>query len=358
VKEFDLAIVGGGIVGVATAYLARAQQRLWRTVILEKTVIGDGATRYSLALDLPFGRTPKHKLLAEQSINYYRDWKAADPDLPIYPIRFVLVVAAQDVDRVKTSFLDDTLHFADRQERFHLEADYPSLNIPPEYRILIGANARYGLPQAAACSLARKACAQGQVECWEGAEVIETCRDNGRFLIATADSRTVVAKRLVLAIGPWMTNGPATEFSRQQGVRIKKVAAIQVKHCPRPDTPVLYFVAEDAFLLPDHDLGCYWFSFTSTEWDCAPQSLRPTIAAADREQALLVLEKYGLEFERYWSETRVFCDAYAPDRTPLVAALPDTPSFVVAGACSGSGFRLAPAIAAQTLRLLSSAPQS
>jgi glycine/D-amino acid oxidase-like deaminating enzyme len=48
----------------------------------------------------------------------------------------------------------------------------------------------------------------------------------------------------------------------------------------------------------------------------------------------------------------VFCDAYTPDRTPLVSALDSAGRVVFAGGANGSGYRLAPAIAAETVDLL------
>jgi glycine/D-amino acid oxidase-like deaminating enzyme len=48
----------------------------------------------------------------------------------------------------------------------------------------------------------------------------------------------------------------------------------------------------------------------------------------------------------------VFCDAYSPDREPVVRALDAGARLIFAGAASGSGYRLAPAIAAECTDLL------
>jgi glycine/D-amino acid oxidase-like deaminating enzyme len=55
---------------------------------------------------------------------------------------------------------------------------------------------------------------------------------------------------------------------------------------------------------------------------------------------------------------RVFCDAYSPDGEPVVCALADTGRIVFAGAASGSGYRLAPAIATQAVDLLLGEPSA
>jgi glycine/D-amino acid oxidase-like deaminating enzyme len=55
---------------------------------------------------------------------------------------------------------------------------------------------------------------------------------------------------------------------------------------------------------------------------------------------------------------RVFCDAYSADREPLVRALDEEGRLVFAGAANGSGYRLAPAIAAEAAHLLRTAVEN
>jgi D-hydroxyproline dehydrogenase subunit beta len=351
-EMFDLAIIGAGIVGAATAYQASTEHRDWRVVVLEKSMVGNGATRHSLALDLPFGRTPRQKWMAEESVSFFRELKAREPHFPVHQISFALVIQSQDIERLSVSFIDSRLHPADAQEQDQIEACYPGLFVPENYRILMGTNARYGIPQSAASNLIRSACAAGQVECWEGTEIAEARHQKQRYLLSAADGRTILARRVVVATGPWIVNGPWAELSRQQHIRTKKVAALQVDCCPRENTPVLYFVDEDAFLLPAREASRFWFSFTSTDWDCDPQSANLRVNANDRFLALSILNRYGLALAQHCNGARVFCDAYSPDRAPLVSAMSFAPDCVVAGAGSGSGFRLAPSIAATAIRLL------
>jgi glycine/D-amino acid oxidase-like deaminating enzyme len=47
---------------------------------------------------------------------------------------------------------------------------------------------------------------------------------------------------------------------------------------------------------------------------------------------------------------RAFCDGYAPNRLPVVTPHPDHPGLVSIRGGSGSGVRLAPALAAEALR--------
>jgi glycine/D-amino acid oxidase-like deaminating enzyme len=122
--------------------------------------------------------------------------------------------------------------------------------------------------------------------------------------------------------------------------------------CPAPDAPVIYFAAEDAFLLPLHDDRKLLLSFTSQEWDCPAEISRLRIDADDRALALSILNRYSPALADHCSGGRVFCDAYTQDQAPFVARISTSHSQVVAGACSGSGVRLAPAIALEALELL------
>jgi len=158
----------------------------------------------------------------------------------------------------------------------------------------------------------------------------------------------------VIATGPWLTTGPGGAFSKAAGIRIKKVAAMHIEYCPSREAPVLYFAESDAFLLPLQEQRKLLLSFTAQEWDCLPDISRLNIDPDDRALALSILNRYSPAFVDACTGGRVFCDAYSQDRAPLVAQLSTSNSIVVAGACSGSGVRLAPAIASEALDLVDS----
>jgi glycine/D-amino acid oxidase-like deaminating enzyme len=350
-REFDLAIVGAGIVGAAAAYLTGKARPDWRVLLLDRSFVGDGATRYSAALDLPFTRSLAQKALVEESVRFYQALKLENPELPLHEIGAAVAVPAAEVQRVKESFVDQ-LQPAGADELAQLENAYGTLTLPPDYVVLAGNNTRYARASEIAVSLVQYTCKHHNLECWEGTEVIDIRQENDNPQLICADGREVVARRVLAAVGPWMTNGPLADFSRGCAVRIKKVAALHVDVPAPRGTPVLYFAKEDAFLLPVHEEGRLILSFTSEEWDCPPEISRLRISARDRAIALSVLERYCPGLIRHCQGGRVFCDAYSKDRVPLIVPVPDRKNFVVAGACSGSGFRLAPGMARQALALL------
>jgi glycine/D-amino acid oxidase-like deaminating enzyme len=348
---FDLAIVGTGIVGAAAAYLAGASRPDWHVLLLDRSLVGDGATHYSAALDLPFTRSRTQKDLVEYSVRFYQALKLEHPELPLHDIRAAVVAPAVDVQRVKDIFVDH-LRVTTSSELAELENIFGSLTLPEDYVVLIGSNNRYGSAHEIASALVQYSCRYHNVECWEGTEVVDIRQEKDDLWLSCADGRTVLASRVLGATGPWMTTGPLAELSRSCGVRIKKVAALHIDVPVPSGAPVLYFAKEEAFLLPVSEENRLILSFTSEEWDCSPEISRLRISADDRAIALSVLERYCPELIGHCHGGRVFCDAYSKDRVPLVVPVPDMKNFVVAGACSGSGFRLAPGMARQALALL------
>jgi glycine/D-amino acid oxidase-like deaminating enzyme len=190
------------------------------------------------------------------------------------------------------------------------------------------------------------------VQCWEGTEVTALKSEPGGIRLGMADGRELLAARVVIAIGPWITTSRWQPFASRLGVRVKKVVAMHLDIRPRADDPVVLLMEDDAFLLPDVEGDRYLFSFASQEWDCPPDPTRLRITPDDRERALEILERRLPALARRWSGGRVFCDAYAPNRTPLIAGFDDDPRICIATGGSGSGFRLAPGMALGALGYL------
>jgi len=350
-KDFDLAIVGAGIIGATTAYLAHVRRPEWNVVLLDRSFIGDGATHYSAALDLPFGRTTRQRAMVARSVSFYRDLKARYPELPIREIPFAFVAPAKDISDAAAAFIDAGLHLASAQEWQQVRLKYPDLTLRQEYVAMMGNNVRHSSPTQLASALVNKACHDRNVQCWEGTEVRHIEDTPRGHTLIIGDGRRITAKRVVIATGPWLMSGPGGAFSQAAGIRTKKVAAVHIDWCPPPGAPVVYFAAEDAFLLPLQEQKKLLLSFTAQEWDCSAEISRLRIDPDDRSLALSILNRYCPALIERCSGGRVFCDAYSLDLAPFVARISTSHSPVVAGACSGSGVRLAPAIALEALEL-------
>lgn len=347
--EFDLVVIGAGIVGTLAAYLARQQRAEWRILLVDRSLVGAGATQYSAGLDIPYGRNDAQKHYSRLSTTIYRDLKSSIPELPIYELPFFGVVESEKLTGTCAGFTKDGIRIATETERAQLHESYPDLTIYENQVLLTGCTASYSFPQLIVRALVTRLKEDPLTECWEGVEIDNVQAGADGLLLTTNDGRTISARRVLGATGPWMLNGPGDEMARDAGVRIKKVAALHVNRRPGAKDPVVLFFDEDAFLLPVTQRQEWIFSFTSEEWDCTPEVSRLRITEEDRDLALAILNRYCRSFVAYCHGGRVFCDAYSRDRVPLVTRVSERADFVIAGACSGSGYRLAPALALAAL---------
>jgi len=351
--QFDLAVIGVGIIGATTAYLAQQKRPSWRLLLVDRSFVAGGATYYSAGLDIPYGRTASQQRYSRISTRIYRKLSLAMPDLPIYQIPFFGIVGKKTVAEVCSKFTTRNVRVATRHEGDQLRQTYPDLRIAEDQVLLTGCTAQYSFPAAVASRLVGQLTDDGFAKCWEGVEIESVHNQDGGFVLSTSDGRTVSARRVLDATGPWMLNGPAGRFAKDEGVRIKKIVALHASRRALPNDPVLCFLDDDAFILPISQRQEWLFSFTSQEWDVPPESSRLRITGEDRDLALSILDRYCPSIVPLCHGGRVFCDAYSRDRVPLVAQVPGVPNYVMAGACSGSGYRLAPGIAIEALKQLS-----
>jgi glycine/D-amino acid oxidase-like deaminating enzyme len=338
---YDLAVIGGGIIGACALRLAAEEHPDWKLLLLERALIGEGASRYSVGMELPFGANETRRRLSIESAEMFARWAPQDPRIPLFA-----VLEPDRADAVSAGFHGPPLRRATAEEEVHLRAHYP---LSAHASVYTGPSASV----ADVSGIARQLVATSRAEVWESAEA-ESVKDH---IIGLRDGRIVEAKRILAATGPWVGSGITSTFAKRHQIRIKRVAALHIDVAPHAAAPVLFFFDEDAFLLPMPDERRFRFSFTSRRWDVSPNEPRTlAIDADDRANALAILERYVPAMAPHATGGRVFCDSYAPDWKPLVAAMPEQPHVVVATGCAGSGYRLGPAIARDALRLLDQIP--
>lgn len=347
-ERCDLAIVGAGIVGTMAAYRACRERPDWRILLLDRSFVGDGSTRYSLGLDIPYGRTPAQKRLAALSAELFAEMQADIPALRGRRLPLFGVVSEERAAAVLDGFTHTKARRATESEARGLRHAYPDISLAASQALLVGGEGVCASPARVASELVEWLRRDGRAECWEGVEVAEVRAGADQLTLATGDGRDIAARRVLVATGPWLLRGPASELAREAGVRVKKTVALHVAHRPPADAPVLFFFDEDAFLLPLEDE--WLFSFTSQEWDVRPDISQLQISRDDRALALSILRRYCPSLVAHCHGGRVFCDAYSPDRVPITERVARAANYVVAGACSGAGYRLAPAIAREAVR--------
>ncbi|MFF9364210.1 NAD(P)/FAD-dependent oxidoreductase [Streptomyces griseoluteus] len=336
----DLAVVGGGVIGAVIAREAVAAFPGATVAVLERALAGQGASSRSAGVHFPRGGTERVRSMSAYSQGVW-ERLAAELDLPIRTVD-ATVVSAGDVDGVSAVYLG----LGDETAPAHGWAAAPGT------RAWDLDGCHYADVQAVAGRVL--AGLRDQVTVLEGTEVTELSSEGGYHRLTLGSGRELLARRVVLAPGPWIGHPAWAELVAPLGLRVKKVVAAHIEGAPAAGDPLVVFHDEDAFVLPLPERGHYLFSYTCDRWDVTPDGVGPALEPSDLDDARAVLGRFAPGLVDRCTSGRVFCDAYSPGREPVVAEL--LPGLVFAGAANGSGYRLAPAIAAATVAALDLTP--
>ncbi|MFC3979194.1 NAD(P)/FAD-dependent oxidoreductase [Streptosporangium jomthongense] len=349
-KEFDLAIIGSGIIGAMIGHLAAEGNPGLRVLTMDDG--NTGATHLSAGLDVPTGHTAGQRALAARGSAVYARLRAELPALPIRPVDTYWVIDKANLHRLRESMAGPRLTEADAERRDWLAGVLPGLRTADRLLLRSDGGAHADVGRLAGRLLDEQRRRPGS-EVRGGSPVTGVRPRDGRYELTHGDEVYAVAGRVAVATGaraPW---GPFGDVARARGLRVKKVAALHLGVRPPDDAPVLVFDDHDAFLLPVHEEGYWLLSFTSRHWDLSPGDGPPDLSPEDRATAAGVLDAYVPALAAEVCGGRAFYDGYTPDRMPLVEPVDGWPGVVLALGGNGSGYRLAPAIAERALELLS-----
>jgi glycine/D-amino acid oxidase-like deaminating enzyme len=352
VTSRTVAIVGAGIIGCLVARELAAADPDADIVVVDRDLAGSGVSRRSAGLALPVGSTSRKQRLATFSHRYYADLKASDPGLPSYPVGAKLVTEGT-ADPADFGYLPDestpALSAAASLGAGSLAAE---ISVPSGARVWQLSGCHYTDVYALVQRLA--AAARPRVRFIEGAAVTGLAADGTRVTLELSDGEQLRADQVVLAPGPWLANPAWRELVAPLGLRVKKIVAMHLERTPAPAAELIMFQQEDAFLVPLRHRGHWLFSFTRLEWDVDPDALAAGqgLSAGDVRAARDCLRRYSPALADQLIAGRACCDAYSPTREPVVATLDPGGRVVFAGGASGSGYRLAPGIAAEAADLL------
>jgi glycine/D-amino acid oxidase-like deaminating enzyme len=343
--DIDVAVVGGGSSGpVARELVARSPGT--SVTVLDRDLVGSGASRRSAGLHLPRGATPRIRAMARTSHDYYERLAAGNPSLPIYPLDMsVLATDAAEVDRVYLG-----------RAALTPRSEVPDNRVgrPDGTGVWAGTGCHYTDVGALVGALAGML--RPGVRIWEATAVTGIEPGEDQVVLRLGSGGVLRANTVVLAPGPWVHAPAWRTMVEPLGLRVKLVVALHVDQVPTGRDRLIVFQDPDAFLLPMVHRGHWLFSHTSQQWDVRPEALTEGMTAAILAEARDALGSCAPWLVELATAGRVFCDAYSPGREPLVRALDREGRVVFAGAANGSGYRLAPAIAAEVATLLLGPP--
>lgn len=339
-----VAVIGAGIIGVLVAREIVARDPDAQVTVIDRGGIGCGATLRSAGLHFPRGGSVRVRALSAASEDFYRRLRTADPSTPIYPLPMVVIASVARAAEVDEAYLPSA-------KLTHAHAvGLAGVQVPDGSMAWTGDGCQYADVSRLTLQVARTL--RPAVRFLEGTAVVglEPGPDGVRLALGTDERVTV--DRVLLAPGPWTGLAAWRDLTAPLGIRVKKVVALHLERRPRPDDPCVVFHDEDAFVLPLHHRGHLLLSYTCQEWDVDPDEPADGLHAGHLAQARAVLARYALDLVPELVAGRVFCDAYTPDRTPVVRALDPAGRVVFAGGANGAGYRLAPALAAEAADLL------
>jgi glycine/D-amino acid oxidase-like deaminating enzyme len=344
--DVDVAIVGAGIIGclVARELITRSPEA--SVVVLDKDTAGSGASRRSVGLHFPRGATPRVRAMAAASQRFYEGLLAGSPALPIYPLPMVVLSSEAEERDVRGVYLDHA----------RLTPTGPAPSAPYRYppRAWRGDGCHYADVPALVTVLSDEL--RSRVRFHEGVGVtsVEPTGTGVRLGLGTGES--LRAGALVLAPGPWLGARAWGALLAPLGARVKKIVALHLDRVAEPGDRVVVFQDDDSFLLPVVHRGHWLFSHTCQDWDVDPDALHEGLSGSDLATARECLGRHAPELVDRVTGGRIFCDAYSPNREPIVRAVGGSGRIIFAGAANGAGYRLAPAIAAETAALLDREP--
>ncbi len=337
-------VIGAGVIGCLIARELTARNPQGCVTVLDSDAVGAGASRRSAGLHLPRGATARTRCMSSYSHAYYADLKRSRPELPIHPVAATVISSRGRADQLGGGYLREAALVPARR------LQGAALRLPPGSRGWHVAGCHYAdvyrLTNAVAAQL------RPRVLFLEGLAVTGLTVGGGAVTVHGGTGERLRADSVVLAPGPWLSAPAWRELIAPLGLRVKKIVALHIEQRPDPADEAVILDDDDAFLLPLADRQHWLFSYSCREWDVDPDGLGSGLSAGDIALARDCLRRYTPSLADACRSGRVFCDAYSPDAEPVIRALDGAGQIVFAGAASGSGYRLAPAIAAQVADLL------
>ncbi len=345
----DLIVVGAGIVGAFIAHEARRLRPDWNILVLERHTPGSGATAWSAGADFPIAVTQAHAPLIAVSRERYASLASTAAGIFIRNVPMIYVVQR---DRLETfrSQITVPLRLATKDERARVSAMLPGLTLKSGEEFVT--HTQHGAivqARSLAEALLSSQVMQGRTTVETGRRVDDIERIGDRYVLR-ANGYEWQARKVALAVGPWdLPSSLSSNLCPIDGLRCKRVAALQTRLPVDSGDPLVYFVDDDLFVLP-HAKGQALVSFRRNSWDANPDTLDGRADEQDICEGVRALASRNAQAARDCIGGHAFCDLYTPNRLPVVRTSPALPGVAAVQGGSGSGVRLAPGLAIQTLR--------
>jgi glycine/D-amino acid oxidase-like deaminating enzyme len=346
--QTDITIIGAGIVGLTTAILLKKSFPQSKVLVLEQSLIGSGASFYGGAADVPFALSKPHRDL----IDLGRIARSKHPEIitPSFDTLTYWIAEQQDINDLYNAIWPNDL-----LPMLHLDLHGFPVRLLSTQRIFYSHQGSVGSPYMACKILMQRIGEMIEASIIEGLKVVGIEQGyDGKLHIDSACGHCIHSRIVILAVGPWLA-----QFSMliPEGVRIntKKIIAFHINLPTQAPHFCIHYFLPDMYFIPDPLYSNRWiFCIRSEEWGCLPEAGALHISADEFKCARALLDQYAPSLNSHLQGGRVFCDAYQSDFQPYINRHPDMDNLIIAGACSGSGYRLSAGIAQRVQDILES----
>lgn len=338
--NYDITIIGGGIIGLFSAYLASKKYKEANILVLDQNFKATGATFYSIALDIPYGETKEKREFSRVSRKYFSELDKLT-SYKRQQIPFIGVTHQDNFKHLSNNFINKV----ECQKK-----NINEVNLGKDEIAFAEMDAWQSLPSEYLESLKNIIKTRDNVTLSYGIKVLGIDKSNDLFTIKTSRGVNIYSKNIINATGPWLLDDIWKGEVQQLKVRTKKIISY---HLPFKFKTGIFLFDHDAFITPklDSDTESI-YSFRANEYDVVPRIGDITITEKNNKKAIELFQQYfpntlnTNSFNMF--EGRCFCDTYA--ESPIAQEI--SQGYIIAGAGSGSGFRLAPGIAEKAVSFI------
>jgi glycine/D-amino acid oxidase-like deaminating enzyme len=208
-----VAVVGAGIIGCAVAREIVDRAPDTDVVVLDRDIVGSGASRRSAGLHFPRGASERVRAMSAYSEDWYRRLAEREPDVPIHALPMTVIAGADRADEVRAAYQPSAKLTTTDQHTHDL------VRVPDGALAWTGEGCQYADVAGLAAHLARGL--RDRVSFREGTAVTGVADAPGGVRLTHGTGETLDVDRVVLAPGPWVGAPAWGEALAPQGVRVK-----------------------------------------------------------------------------------------------------------------------------------------
>ncbi len=346
---YDAVIVGGGVMGLATAY-SLLKRGVKRVLVLEQHTVGHGrasSTDATKAIRYEYSEAEQYSLMVGRALELWRELEAAS-STTLYVNSGIVCWGYGDAPYTRNSFRTLSRLGSPIRELTPNEL----CDLYPQFSVADVSYATYnpegGFMRASACVQALAGVVRKI-----GGEIRENCRvtklmtEGDIVTVAIENVDAVTSSRVVLAAGPW-TVSLLPELGLDLPVTAHKQQVMYIEGLPdqfRPDRfPVFLNLDHDFYGFPLDENGLLKVSVHFPGPVVDPYL--PHLPDTDVDTLLLALvEKYIPEAAKRTAKmSRVCMYDMTPDEDFILDLLPGHSNIAIASGFSGHGFKFGPLI--------------